>query len=224
VAGAAFSTTTGKKCSATIPVAYKFTKSLKIGMKDAEVKTLQQFLNNSGFTVAVSGSGSKGNETTYFGPATQKALISYQKSKGIVPAAGYFGPLTIASITGVTINSNTIPASTYAKSVYTVPTSVPAPFTSSKKSASASGSVGLGSSGDTVKTLRTRLRDQGYLPEYGVSGAPASASLETGYFNAETEAALKKFQCDWHIVCTGSPDTTGWGVLGERTIQKFNSL
>jgi peptidoglycan hydrolase-like protein with peptidoglycan-binding domain len=44
--------------------------------------------------VAVQSFGSLGNETTLFGPLTQSALIRFQKENNIVPAFGYFGPLT----------------------------------------------------------------------------------------------------------------------------------
>ncbi len=73
-------------------------RDLKRGMTGEDVRTLQKYLNTHGFLVATAGSGSIGNETTYFGPATEAALISYQKSKSIVPAVGYYGPLTRASI------------------------------------------------------------------------------------------------------------------------------
>jgi hypothetical protein len=71
-----------------------FTKNLSFGMADVEVKMLQKFLNDKGFIVAISGPGSKGNETTKFGAATRAALIKFQKANNIKPAIGYFGPVT----------------------------------------------------------------------------------------------------------------------------------
>lgn len=67
---------------------------LKTGSLGSDVKALQEFLNARGFTVAASGPGSPGNETTTFGALTRAAVIKYQKSKGITPAVGYFGPIT----------------------------------------------------------------------------------------------------------------------------------
>ena len=58
------------------------------------VKTLQQFLNEQGFTVSKIGAGSPGKETTIFGPLTRSALIKFQKANKITPAVGYFGPIT----------------------------------------------------------------------------------------------------------------------------------
>jgi hypothetical protein len=46
---------------------------------------VQQILNKIGFTVASKGAGSKGRETNVLGPATKRALIKYQSSKGLVP-------------------------------------------------------------------------------------------------------------------------------------------
>ncbi len=71
-----------------------FTRDLKFGMTGADVKKLQQYLNNNGYVVAKTGAGSKGKETTTFGPATRSALIKFQKANKITPAIGYFGPKT----------------------------------------------------------------------------------------------------------------------------------
>jgi hypothetical protein len=71
-----------------------FTQNLKLGMTSNDVLRLQQFLNTHGFPVSLSGVGSKGNETRYFGPATFKALVKFQKAYGIQPTSGFFGPIS----------------------------------------------------------------------------------------------------------------------------------
>ncbi|MES2623392.1 MAG: peptidoglycan-binding protein [Patescibacteria group bacterium] len=71
-----------------------FPRDLKANAKGNDVLALQQFLNRQGFTVAKSGAGSKGKETTLFGPATKNALIRFQKYYKIYPSVGFFGPLT----------------------------------------------------------------------------------------------------------------------------------
>jgi hypothetical protein len=71
-----------------------FSRDLTSGKTGSDVKSLQQYLNAKGFIVAISGAGSPGNETTYFGPATKAALIKFQKAMGISPTSGYFGPIT----------------------------------------------------------------------------------------------------------------------------------
>lgn len=75
------------------------TKTLKYGMKDAQVKELQQNLNAAGFTVSTSGAGSVGYETTSFGTKTKLAVQAYQASKGLT-ADGIFGPASRAAWTG----------------------------------------------------------------------------------------------------------------------------
>jgi len=78
-----------------------FAKDLTLGSKGPDVKALQQFLNSKGYTVAKSGSGSPGNESEYFGPATKAALAKFQQANNISPAAGYFGPKTRAAVNGM---------------------------------------------------------------------------------------------------------------------------
>ncbi|OHA30762.1 MAG: hypothetical protein A3B11_02110 [Candidatus Taylorbacteria bacterium RIFCSPLOWO2_01_FULL_44_26] len=87
---------TGYSCAAQTQatITYAFTRSLSLGSTGPDVKALQQILNAKGFTVSTAGPGSRGNETLYFGPATQSAVIRFQISKGITPAVGFFGPIT----------------------------------------------------------------------------------------------------------------------------------
>lgn len=73
---------------------YRFTRNLELGMIGNDVLELQKFLNAEGAIIALTGTGSKGRETSYFGPLTKTALIAWQVSKGILPT-GYFGPLSI---------------------------------------------------------------------------------------------------------------------------------
>ncbi|MCR4275869.1 MAG: ice-binding family protein [Candidatus Parcubacteria bacterium] len=88
-------TTTGSVTSAAV---HAFQANLTVGSLGSEVKALQEYLNAHGYTVANSGAGSPGNETTTFGAATRAALVKYQQAKGITPAVGYFGTLTRASV------------------------------------------------------------------------------------------------------------------------------
>jgi len=75
-----------------------FMRNLTTGSSGADVLALQKYLNAHGFIIAKGGAGSPGNETNTFGSKTRAALAAYQKSNGISPAIGYFGPLTRAFI------------------------------------------------------------------------------------------------------------------------------
>ncbi|MBI5079227.1 peptidoglycan-binding protein [Candidatus Wolfebacteria bacterium] len=63
-----------------------FTRDLAFDYQGEDVKKLQEFLRIRKFF--------DHRTTTYFGHITQKALADYQKSVGISPAVGYFGPKT----------------------------------------------------------------------------------------------------------------------------------
>jgi hypothetical protein len=71
------STTTTTSTSAGC---YTFTQNLKLNSTGGQVMWVQQFLNNHGFTVAKTGAGSPGNETSHFGPATKAAVIAFQNA------------------------------------------------------------------------------------------------------------------------------------------------
>ena len=99
-----------------------FSRNLALGSKGADVRSLQQFLNQSTDTrVAVSGTGSSGHESLYFGLATKNALIKYQNKfsaeiltpSGLKKGTGYFGASTRRFINTSCLNA---PSSTIVKS------------------------------------------------------------------------------------------------------------
>src|SRR3989344_7046034 len=67
-------------------------------------------------------------------------------------------------------------------------------------------SLSLGASGSAVVALQQALITKGYL----------AAGKATGYFGPLTDAALKKFQCDSGVICSGTV-AAGYGVYGPRT-------
>lgn len=79
-----------------------FDRNLTVGDRGEDVKRLQEYLNNQGFLVAETGSGSIGNESTLFGKGTKEALIKFQeayadillKPYGLTSGTGYFGEST----------------------------------------------------------------------------------------------------------------------------------
>ncbi|MCX6722528.1 MAG: hypothetical protein NT094_00475 [Candidatus Staskawiczbacteria bacterium] len=75
-----------------------FTRTLTVGMVGSDVKCLQTILNRSASTqVQLSGAGSPGMETTYFGQGTLVAVRKYQVSLGYTPA-NQVGQLTRAAL------------------------------------------------------------------------------------------------------------------------------
>lgn len=85
---------------------FVFTRNLTVGLTGEDVRELQKFLNNQGFKVALSGSGSPENESDYFGNLTKSALAKFQEfykdevlsPVGLTNGTGYFGPSTRAKI------------------------------------------------------------------------------------------------------------------------------
>jgi hypothetical protein len=70
--------TTTKATSVQPP--YQFMRNLRLGMRGEDVRELQKLLNEKGFQIAKRGNGSSGNETTYFGAATMRAVILFQEA------------------------------------------------------------------------------------------------------------------------------------------------
>jgi peptidoglycan hydrolase-like protein with peptidoglycan-binding domain len=65
---------------------------------------------------------------------------------------------------------------------------------------------------DDVKTLQERLVNDGYL----------SQDNATGFFGSSTEQAVKQWQADSGIVASGTPETTGWGMVGRKSLQELD--
>lgn len=74
------------------------------------------------------------------------------------------------------------------------------------------------SAGDTspeVKALQTALQVAGFFP---ANVAP------TGFFGGITTVAVQKFQSKYGIATAGTPNTTGYGHVGPKTIAQLNVL
>jgi spore germination protein len=67
-------------------------------------------------------------------------------------------------------------------------------------------SLSVGMSGTDVTTVQKELIAKEYL----------AAGKATGYFGPLTEAAVKKFQCDQKIICSGA-SVSGYGIVGPKT-------
>ncbi|MEK7227356.1 MAG: peptidoglycan-binding domain-containing protein [Patescibacteria group bacterium] len=65
----------------------------------------------------------------------------------------------------------------------------------------------VGHRGADVIKLQNFLIKSGYL----------ALGNNTGYFGILTRAAVRKYQCEKGIVCSGDQNTTGYGIVGPRT-------
>jgi len=82
--------TSGSTTTTTGTSACSFSRSLTIGATGADVTCLQQALIGGGFSIPAGATG-------YFGTQTRTAVASWQSSKNIAPAVGYFGPISRAA-------------------------------------------------------------------------------------------------------------------------------
>jgi len=96
----------------------EFSKTLELGSTGEEIRCLQRYLNASGYTVADSGVGSAGNETSLFRDKTKDAVRRWQIANGITPATGNFGPLSQAKYASL-VDTYVPPVVTTPDPVYT---------------------------------------------------------------------------------------------------------
>ncbi len=61
-----------------------------------------------------------------------------------------------------------------------------------------------------------------FLKDQGVEIYPEE--LITGYYGKLTVKAVQRFQCKYGIVCSGTPETTGYGLAGPITRVKINEI
>ena len=67
-----------------------FTENLTVGSRGNDVACLQRYLTITGDFTHPEG------PTSYFGPVTKSAVLSWQMKEGVTPATGFFGPLSRA--------------------------------------------------------------------------------------------------------------------------------
>ncbi|MEX0651950.1 MAG: hypothetical protein WD509_00540 [Candidatus Paceibacterota bacterium] len=100
--------------STTGGTGFTFTQNFSQGDTGNEVMELQKFLNTDSTTqVAVSGAGSPGNETSFFGPATHAAVIKFQNQYasevlapvGLATGTGFWGPSSRAKANALNAGS-----------------------------------------------------------------------------------------------------------------------
>ena len=164
----------GTSTSGSVPGGFQFTSDLTVGSTGSSVMYLQQWLNANGYTVAVSGAGSPGMETSTFGPATRAAVAKYQAAMGISPAAGYVGPMTRTSLNaklaaGGTTTTGTFPAGCTSASGFSSTTGMPC-TTSSTLPAGCTSTAGFS------PVTGVSCSGSGSTPSAGLSGGAGSVS------------------------------------------------
>ena len=185
------------------------TKSLKLGSQDSEVKALQQALAQDKTIYP------EGLATGYYGPATQRAIIRFQKKYGIDPV-GFVGPQTRKKINEVYGQAavSEIPSGTPAAGVgATIPTVttpsgvIPTSPELRRAGITITKSLKLGSQDSEVKALQQALaQDKTIYPE----------GLVTGYYGQATQRAIIRFQKKYGI------DPVGF--VGPQTRKKINEI
>ncbi|MFA6339108.1 MAG: hypothetical protein WCW87_03575 [Candidatus Paceibacterota bacterium] len=198
-----------------------FARELKIGSQGNDVLVLQRILNSDTATrVASSGSGSPGNETTYFGQLTKQALVKFQDKyageiiilANLETASGYVDSYTMRKLNAIIVKnpkfienlvteSNPTPTNTTETAVNVVPkvTSVPKTTTATSGSASLfpfngtfTRTLTLGMSGYDVQMLQKFLNSSSDT-KIASTGA-GSPGNETTYFGQLTKNAVIKYQ------------------------------
>jgi hypothetical protein len=208
----------------TVPVqgsrpgfAHRFNRFLKDKDENTEVLQLQRALNHLGFTIAQSGAGSPGNETSYFGSLTVRALRQFQCEYNIVcegtaatTGFGTLGPKTRAKLNELLAGST---AQTVAPTAASSQGTAAYTFTRNLK---------LGSRGEDVKQLQIFLNNTGFTVSETGAGSPGN---ETDYFGQKTHVALILFQ-DAHRAAILTPVglSRGTGFFGPSTISHIHQL
>ncbi|HVY72592.1 MAG TPA: Ig-like domain-containing protein [Candidatus Paceibacterota bacterium] len=163
---------------ATKSLALTIQKNYQLYDHGPGVTDLQKFLNAKGFPVTISGGGSPGHETDYFGALTYKALVKWQASVGL-PATGYLGPMTRGLLA-----KDTTSTSGGSVSVSTPGTSAPATPTKSNTtsvattSSTCSAPAGLSCIPGT-SIIQPFAPGNGYTPGFGGGGSDVTAPSVT---------------------------------------------
>ncbi|MFH0950986.1 MAG: peptidoglycan-binding domain-containing protein [bacterium] len=205
--------TSVKATTATTPTTITnsiFTKDLTLGDINPEVKLLQQFLNQQGYTIADSGSGSQGRETEKFGRGTFNALIKWQEKykaevltpAGFKKATGIFGPASRALASKLMVAT---PATTTPPPVASVPVTTKTDLPSAKFDTN----LDSGMTNADVTRLQKLLASQSDVyPEGKI----------TGFFGEATKLAVQRFQLKYKITTIDHP---AYGYVGPGTRAKL---
>jgi hypothetical protein len=218
----------------------KTTYSFKVSSKDAanNVGTspttgTNSFRTNPGGGV-ISLQASNGSVRLAWAPITDsdvQSIVIYKSTTNYPDTTGT--PLITLPSTATNYRDTAVVAgTTYYYSVYTkdVAGNLSDPSNISFTAGTAHGAGGS-SGGGTVnikltKVLSTPMRGEEVkqLQLFLIAKNYLTAGEDSGYFGLKTFGAVKRFQCDETIICTGTSKTTGWGMVGPATRLKINEL
>ena len=140
-------------------------------------------------------------------PVAQAATLSATQINAITNLLQAFGadPAVVANVQAVLEGT--------ATSTPATPSSVSSgPVSSGTGCNVVSDNLQFGSSGEDVLRLQAFLsKDKSIYPEGTV----------TGYFGPMTEDAVQRWQTMHDIVATGTPSTTGFGIVGPQTLREM---
>ena len=171
-----------------------FLTNLELSMISPDVRRLQKFLNAQGYTVAISGPGSVGQETDKFGPATLLALKRYQEAY----ATAILTPAGLVRGTGMFYGSTRAYVNSKRGDVPVSPVDASILFTRD---------LARGSSGGDVIRLQELLRAK--LLFSGES---------SGYFGLVTFGAVQAYQRTKNITVSGSVDSVTRAALNQDSV------
>ncbi|VAW32939.1 hypothetical protein MNBD_CPR01-457, partial [hydrothermal vent metagenome] len=196
----------GKKTLTTKAKQILFTDNLYFGLKNKEVKKLQEILSKNKDIYP------EGITSGYYGSLTAKAIQRFQKKYNIVTSGtpettgyGVVGPKTREKLNEIYSSFTEQPTNTNVNTT----------STAKVKRLFLTDNLYFGLKNTEVKKLQEILsKDTKIYPE----------GIISGYFGHLTSRAVQRFQCAYNIVCEGNPWTTGYGVFGPKTRKVFNSV
>lgn len=158
----------------TTPVATGLclTSDLSQGMTSAEVKILQQGLNQNVATqVAAAGAGAAGAETTYFGPLTKTAVVKFQElyasevltPGGLAKGTGFAGPATRAKFNALFCSPVTPPTTVPGEEPGIPETGIEGTLSVSTAAVYTETSLKWGTSNQTVYAFKVKAKNSDIL-------------------------------------------------------------
>ena len=193
VSGSTTTTTTG------LGSCYQFTTQLSVGSTGEAVRQLQMVLNSNPATalaVAAGANGSAGNESTYFGSATEAAVMKYQAWKGIAQV-GQVGPQTRAALNASCTTTTTTTTTTGTTTTGTTTTGAV--------------SVGLSTDNPSSNTIVTgqATADLAHFTFTGSGTVTALTLQRTGISTNSTLQSVYLYQGATRLTDSASVNTNG---------------